>query len=32
MYKIVNKLVDILSILLIPADARTKGNTVYKTI
>jgi len=32
MYKIVNNLVDIPSTLLIPADARTRGNTVFKTI
>ena len=32
MYKIVNNLVDIPPTLLIPADARTRGNTVFKTI
>jgi hypothetical protein len=32
MYKIVNNLVDIPSTLHIPADARTRGNTVFKTI
>ena len=32
MYKIANNLVDIPSTLLIPADARTSGNTVFKTI
>jgi len=32
MYKIVNNLVDIPSTLLIPAYARTRGNTVFKTI
>jgi len=32
MYKIVNNLVDIPSTLLIPADTRTRENTVFKTI
>ena len=32
MYKIANNLVDIPSTLLIPADARTRENTVFKTI